>query len=273
MAVSQTNMYKNEKRNHQKSLTREGMFVSDYVYTKYNCIYQEAAVLYNQINEKNPRKPDLRKTVEYRRWKNNLAALHNMPLTPVPRQKKRQLIHMVHRDIPIDTTGLPVITCIDLPTVEIPLPDQTPPSSENPVPENPSAENPVPENPSSDDPPENPPLDKRIGGMTMQLNIPLIQVPTSSSKTVQYPEEILTTACEEITIDEGDQTEVLDPSILDEVSPETMSKIIEELQRDPNLKDIMVDIENNLNIEEELVGLTVDLPDLPDPLEEELMFW
>ena len=64
------------------------MFISDYVYTKYKSIYQEAAVLYNEINQKHPRKPDLRKTIEYRHWKNTLAASNNMPMIPIPREKK-----------------------------------------------------------------------------------------------------------------------------------------------------------------------------------------
>ena len=265
MADSTSNEYKNEKRRHMRSLTREGMFVSDFVETKYNFIYQEAAVLYNQINEKNPRKPDLRKTQEYRHWKNNYASAHNMPVTPIPRQKKRQMVHVVHRNMPVSITSLPVITCIDLPTVEIPLSDnQTPPPPESPQPESPLSD----DQPSS----ENPPLDNRLAGKTMQLNIPLMRCPTAS-ETVQHPKGMLETACEESIIDEGDQTELLDPSLLDDVSPEVMSKIIEELQRDPNLSNIMADVESSFNLEEEIVGLTVDVPDLPDPLEEESMFW
>ena len=230
-----------------KSLTREGMFVSDYVYTKYKAIYREAATLYNEINVKNPRKPDLRKTIEYRCWKNTVAEANNMPITPIPRQKKRALIHMKHRNIPINTADLPVA---DLSTTDISL---TPPSPESP-----------------ENPPENLLADVRLSGMTMQLNIPLILVPTPAPRTVQRPEEILTTPCEEITLDEGEQTGALDPTIFDEIPPEIMDKIIAELQEDPNLKDIMTDIENTINVEEELVGLTLDLP---DPLEDDSIFW
>ena len=230
-----------------KSLTREGMFVSDYIYTKYKAIYREAATLYNEINVKNPRKPDLRKTIEYRCWKNTVAEANNMPITPVPRQKKRTLIHMKHRNIPINTADLPVA---DLSTTDISL---TPPSPESP-----------------ENPPENLLADIRLSGMTMQLNIPLIPVPTPAPRIVQRPEEILTTACEEITLDEGEQTGALDPTIFDEIPPETMDKIIAELQEDPNLKDIMTDIENTINVEEELVGLTLDPP---DPLEDDSIFW
>ena len=248
------------------------MFVDDYVKTKYNAIYVEAATLYNQLNQNYPRKPDLRKTVEYRRWKNAIAVENNMPTTPIPRQKTRQCIHMIYPNIPIDTTTSPPhitvsppdITSIDLSTVEISIPDETQPSAQNPVPQNPS---PV-EKQSSDHP-----IDKRIAGMTMRLSIPLMQIPTSSAKSVQHPDQTLSTAFQETVIDEGHQAEVLDPSILDDILPETMEKIIQELQSDPNLSNIMAEIENNFNVEEEIVGLSVDLPDLDDPLEDELMFW
>ena len=251
------------------------MFVNDYVKTKYKDIYQEAAILYNQINQNYPRKPDLRKTVEYRHWKNSIAAANNMPITPIPRQKNRECTHMIHPNIPIDTTTSPPhittsppdITPIDLSTAEISIPDETQPPAENTVPQNPSPA----EKQSSDRQ-----IDKRIAGKTMQLTIPLMQIPTSR-KTIQHPEGILATASQEIVMEEGNQPEVLDPSILDEISPEIMEKLIHELQRDPNLKDIMDDVQNNieeeLNIAEELVGLTIDLPELDDPLEEEAIFW
>ena len=243
------------------------MFVNDYVKTKYNAIYVEAATLYNKLNQKYPRKPDLRKTVEYRRWKNEISVQNNMPTTPIPRQKPRQCIHMIHPNISIDTTttSSPHTTAsppIDLSTMEVSI-NETQQTAQNPVPQNP----PPAEKQSADH------LDKRLTGMTMQLSIPLIQIPTSSTKPVQHPDQIIPAAYQETVISEGDQAEVLDPSILDDILPETMEKIIRELQSDPNLSDIMEDIENRMNIEEEIPDLTVDLPELDDLLEDELMLW
>ena len=288
MAEYTTNEYKNEKRRQSRSLIREGMFISDFVNTKYNSIYQEAAVLYNEINQINPRKPDLRRTNEYRQWKNNIASEHNTPLIPVPRQKKRQFVHVTHRNIPISTTSHPTSICVVLPVVESPPSDnQIPPQPESPraeipLPDNetpPQSESPRAEIPLSDDQTspqssENPAPDSRISGMTMQLKIPLIRCP-SIPKTTQDPKEILGTAYVETILDEGNQSETLNPSLLDEVPPEVVEKIISDLQQDPNLKDMMADIENQMNIEEELVGLNIDIPDLYDPLEEELqnIFW
>ena len=284
-----------------KSLTRESLFISDYVSVKYKAIHQEAAALYNKINAKNSRKYDLRKTIEYKCWKNTVAAANNMPLTPVPREKKRTLIHREHRNIPLKTVDLPVA---DLSTADICL---TPP--------------PPPESPENS--PENITTATQLLGMTMQLNIPLILAPTSAPTTQQRPENILTTAYEQITVDEGEQTGALEPTIfdgipqetvdeiiaelqrdsnlrdiitdmentvnveedtldegeqtgaleptiLDEIPHETVDKIIAELQQDSNLRDIMTDVESTDDIEEELVGLMLDLP---DPLEDDSIFW
>ena len=145
MAVSQSNFYKNQRRNQAKILTREAIFINEYVQTKYKDIYREAANLYNEINKKYPQKPDLRKTTE---------------TTP-----------------------------------------------------------------------------QQISSVTQ----------------------------------EGDQT--MDPSILDQISPEVVEKIIRELQLDPELKDMMDDVQQEINTEEELVGLEIDLPELDDLIEEELQMW
>ena len=92
-------------------------------------------------------------------------------------------------------------------------------------------------------------------------------------ESVQPPEEIPV----ESVIDEGDQMETFNASLINEIAPEVMEKIIADLQNDPNLKDIMDDIENQFNnecrstVEEELVGLDIDVCDMYDPLEEELL--
>ena len=241
------------------------MFIYDYVKTKYETIYVEAAKAYNELNQKYPRKPDLRKTVEFRCWKNEIAAQNNMPTTPIPRQKPRQCVHIVHPNISIDTTSSPHTTTsppIDLSSMEISI-NETQQTAQNPVPQNP----PPVQKQAADH------LDKRLNGMEIQLSIPLLQIPTSSTKPLPRPDQIVPAAYQETIISEGDQAEILDPSIIDNIPPETMEKIIRELQSDPNLSDIMEDIENRMNIEEEIPALTVDLPELDDLLEDELMLW
>ena len=268
-------------------MVREGMFVSDYVKTKYQTIYHEAAMLYNQINQSHPRKPDLRKTVEYRRWKNRIAAANNQPTTPIPRQRNQVRVHMLHPNIAIGTTTAENTVHMLHPNIAS---------------ETTTAENTVPQGPPP--PTENQATDKRIAGKQMQLTIPLMQfsafpktiqpsaspgavmeegdqgILASASQEITVEEGdqgILASASQEITTEEGDQPEVIDPSLFDQISPEIMDRLISELQRDPNLKSIMDDVQNSVeeevNIEEELIGLTIDLPELEDPLEEESIFW
>ena len=258
MAMSQSNQYKNEKRNRYKMLAREAMFIEEYVQIKYKDIYQEAASMYNQINQNNTMKPDLRKTVEFRRWKNTIAAANNQPLTPVPRQKPYIYNRTVYRNIPMDTTTTISPQQITGSPPDIPVSNRSP--TESPVPQNTNEKQ----------------IDARVTGRTMCLNIPLMQIP-AAHKSIQPPEGILTAATKETVMEEGDQTEDLDPTIFDQLSPEIMENLINQLQADPNLKSLMDNIENNVeqeaNIEEELIGLTIDLPELHDPLEEESMFW
>ena len=69
--------------------------------------------------------------------------------------------------------------------------------------------------------------------------------------------------------EEGAPLENIDPSLMDVVPPDVVEKIIADLQRDPSLKQIMDDLENEY-VHEEIMGLEIDIPDLQDPLEDEL---
>ena len=85
----------------------------------------------------------------------------------------------------------------------------------------------------------------------------------------QIPDEFETLNKEVIQ----ESTDMLYPSLTDEVAPEVIDKIVAELREDPELKDIMSEIEQQLEVEE--VGLDFDIPELADPLEDELenMMW
>ena len=228
------------------------MFVSDYIKTKYSGIYMEAATFYNQLNEIHPRKPDLRKSIEYRGWKNQLATQNNTPIIPIPRQKTKNYVHMAHPNITLDSaTSLHTSASpVDLSTMEVTI-HQTQLSTQNPPP----GKN-----------------DKRLKGMEIQLTIPLIQIPKSTTKNPS--EQVISKAYEETVIAEGEQ--MIDPSILDTVSPETMEEIIRDLQNDSGLSNILEEIPDLTVDIPELDDLLADieLPELDDPLEDELnMTW
>ena len=247
MAVSQSNAYKKQKRNEMKILTREAIFVNEYLQSKYKDIYREAASLYNEINKKYPRKPDLRKSVEFREWKNSMAVLEGEPRTYIPRQKTYKYNRTEYRDMKLT------------------------PTTETSRKKN----------------------DHLNGCLTMCLNIPLMAAPPNASEetVTQQGDQPMDPSTPQQTlsvIQEGDQPmdpstpqqtlsvsqegdQPMDPSILDQIPPETVEKIIHELRNDPNLKDLMDDVEEQ--IEEELVDLEIDLPELDDLLEEEIQQW
>ena len=240
------------------------MFVNEYVETKYFYIYEEAAELYNNLNEIYPCKPDLRRTDEFRFWKNNIARERSMPFIRMPRQKRRQFVHTPHRNIPLSLRVDPTANLVVQPHVE----------KENSVPESPR-----PETESSPPTPESPRTEP-IRQKVMQLRIPLLasssrenpnplQTPIETIETpvesVETPDETLETVTEEVIQESCD---ILHPSLTDEVSPEIVDKIIAELREDPELMDVMAGIEQQIEVEE--AGLDIDIPDLCDPLEDEL---
>ena len=278
MAVSRTAAYKLEKRQYYKTTTREGMFVADFVKTKYPEIYQESATLYNRINQSHPNKPNLRKTIEYRMWKNEIAIANNQPTRPIPRQRNQLNKHLLYPNMPTGPTTTENIT------LQPDSSDET--TTENITLQSDSSDETATENitlqPDSSDEtatentpgPSSQKETHQLADRQMVLTIPLMPYPTTP-KSIQTPTKILETAYTESIVEEGDQQEILDPSLIDVVPADVVEKIIAELQQDPCLKDIMLDMEKQLTTQEELVGLEVDVPDIYDPLEEELenMYW
>ena len=203
MSLKELNEYKKERRNRSRVKTRESLFITEYMETKYHHIYMEAAAMYNSLNERYPRKPDLRRTAEFRTWK-NVTKPKSFGL--VPSKKYRR----------------PVYESISL---------------------------------------------KEIQPLTMQLEIPL-----SSSHSPTRQPSVKENQTDEI-LQKGDQPvqqDVLsiEPSLSEEVTPQVIEKIIQELRDDPEMKELMQNVEEQ--IEEELIGLDIDLPEIPDLLGEEL---
>ena len=259
MAAQTNKLYKSEKRRETRSQTREAMFISEYIQHKYAHIFEEAAEAYNNLNNKYPRKPDLRRTDEFRLWK---ISVSSNPPGPFSKQKPRQYQHMAHRNIPLHQ-------CVD-PTASL--------SVQPDVPERPPSES------ESSPPPAKRP--RAEPEKIMMLRIPLltpsqsepeapVETPAEPSESVteeviQEPEAPVETPAEsyESVTEEVIQqsSENLHPSLLDELSPEIIEKIITELREEPAIKDVMA--EEQIEVEE--VGLEIDIPDLYDPLEDEL---
>ena len=92
MATSEKNLRKKHQRQVNTSKKRQALFISEYVFNKHFDIYQEAAMLYNKINNLHPKKPDLRKSIEFKNWK---LVQSGMPkIRPhVPMDPAKQFIH------------------------------------------------------------------------------------------------------------------------------------------------------------------------------------
>ena len=264
MAEYNTNAYKNKKRRESRSKIREAIFVHEYVETKYLHIYEEAGKLYNTLNEAYPAKPDLRRTEEFRSWKNSIALDRSAPVTPIPRQKYRKYMHPPHRNIPLPYN-------VDHTSNLIVLPDER---DENSVPSE-RDENSVPraEVQISPSTPESPQTELN-SHKVMQLRIPLLSPgkknPDSVQTSVEMPSKILESVTDEVI---QESTDILHPTLLDEIPAEVIDKIISELRQEPELMDIVAGIEERIEVEE--VGLDIDIPDLDDPLQDELenIFW
>ena len=195
MSQVEMNEYKKAKRRQSRVKTRESLFIADYLEMKYNDVYTEVAKVYNSLNKKYPQKPDLRRTPEFRAFKNKTKPKYN-----------RSLYEGIR-------------------------------------------------------------LTKPLQPLSMQLEIPLLPSPKCIKQSTHKDEQ---TTMDEI-IQEGDQQQQQDvsniaPSLMENLSPEVVDKIIEDLRNDPNMHELMSDVEKQ--IEEEL--LEIDIPEIPDLLEEEL---
>ena len=284
MAVSQSNAYKNQRRNEMKVLTREAIFVNEYIQTKYKDIYSEAASLYNQINKKYPQKPDLRKSIEFREWKNSVAASKGQPRTYVPRQKVYKYNRTQYRDMKLITETSrkesnqlngSLTMCLNIPLMTSPhIASEETATQQHDQSMDPSTPQQtlsvIQEGDQLTDPSTPQQCDQPMEPSTPQQTLSVIQEgdQLTDPSTPQQCDQPMEPSTPQQTLA---VTQQCDPSILDQIPPETIEKIINELRNDPHLKDMMNDVEQQ--IEEEIVGLEIDIPELDDLLEEELQLW
>ena len=256
MDESQLALYKKQQRRENRSKVRQAVFINEYVFYKYFNIYQEAAKLYNEINLEYPRKPDLRRTEEFRVWRRSVTGQPDIRTSRKPRVKRQPYVFPPHANIR-------VAEYID-PNVSFAVVADQP---ESPQPESPQPESPQPESP-----------DHRIKAKkkVMELKIPLMNLPAETSPLLRKDnlEPAIYTETLETVTEEVLQEDTLEPSLHEEISPEIIEKIIEELRQDPGLKEIMTAAEEQLELEQ--VGMDIDIPDDDDRLEAELenmIFW
>ena len=263
------------QRRENRTKVRQALLVNEYVYYKYFTVYQEAAQFYNEINSKYPVKYDLRRTDEFKAWK--------MSITGQPVRITSKLPKPYHASIPV-TNGInsgssfTVICDGDLEQCEQSIsPEQCeqPTSSEqceqstspeqceqSTTPEQceQSTSSEQCEQAANPEQPVSPSVKQAEGEKVMQLRIPLLE-PSVVTQTLQIvteetlQENSLQVAAEEVV----QETTTLYPSLHEEIPSEVIDRIIRELREDPELRNIMTDLEQDLEFEQ--IGMDVDIPE------------
>ena len=285
MAESELAFYKKEKRRENRSKVRQALFVSEYVFYKQFEIYQEAAKLYNEINQLYSRKPDLRKTEEFRVWRNSITGKPSITVRKAA-MKRQPYVFPAHSNIPVAEYVDPgdtftVVVQPETQQPESPRPESPQPETqqpESPRPESPQPESPQPERPRPESPqPERPRPESPQPIKVMELKIQLLKPPAEvlqEDTTLEPAVYTQTLTLETVTEEVLQEDTALEPSLHEEISPEIIENIINQLRQDPGLKDIMTSVEEQLELEQ--VGMEVDIPDEDDRLEaelEDMIFW
>ena len=271
------------KRREKQSKIRQALLVNGYVYVKYFNIYQEAAQHYNDLNSRYPMKADLTKCDEFRAWKMaqsgapiRIRKYNKVCHTNIPMEKCVEIpVQPVERvEIPVQPVERVEIPVQPVERVEIPvqpverveIPVQPVERVEIPVqpverveiPVQPVERVEIPVQPA-----------ERVPKKVMELKIPLLKPSVvtetlfiQTEETIQ--ENLLEVATEGITQEE---TPTFHPSLMEEIPQDIIDKIIKELREDPELKTIMSNIEEDLELEQ--IDMEVDISD-DDRLENEL---
>ena len=249
--------------------------MNDYIYYKYFNIYQEAAQFYNEVNHKYPKKYDLRRTDEFKAWK---MAVTGQPVRIRTRTKRPNPSHLNIQIAKCINPESSFTVVYDEGQASNPEQYEQPASPESEQREQPASpeseqrEQPAspeseqyeqPESPESEqnEQPESP-VEQMKGEKIMQLKIPLMEPPAVTTQTLQ-------TVTEEIL----QESTTIYPSLHEEIAPEVIERIINELRQDQDLQTIMTDIEQDLEFQQ--LGMDIDIAEdsrLENELEN-LMLW
>ena len=84
------NQYVRQWRVTERFRRRHNAFITEYVREKFGNIYHEARCFFNALNEMYPEKLDLRKTREYRNWKQSVPPATRNQASPCKRYSQPQ---------------------------------------------------------------------------------------------------------------------------------------------------------------------------------------
>ena len=264
----------NEQRRVLKSMARQSSFIAEYIQVKYPEHYTEAASFFNSLNKKYPVKPELRKTKEFRDWKSVInGETLKQRKRPIPQYHHVQIIESPSPQTPVEPetpsepespwpqseTPSEPESPWPQPSPQTPVEQETPSEPESPWPQ-PSPQAPVEsETPSEpESPPQTPTEDPQTYTDNMVLRIPLLGYEPPP------PPSVTTETIKIIT------KEIIDPLTLDDIPPEKIDELINQLRQDPDLQNVFTNIEEQLEFEQ--LGMDIDIPE-HNLLEDELFEW
>ena len=259
MSSPEKRQHKNNLRRQQRDEIRQALLIYEYIKVKQPEAYEEAAKFYNYLNEYYPCKKDLRKTDEFKAIKAGF--------TTVEKNGTRVYFKQIYQSISMDN---PYIFTLDAQQIEPVQPEEaTHPKGVQPE------EATQPEGEQAEPEAAKP---KKI----MQLKIPLMK-PAVFTQTISHiTEETIEENPPQPTLNEENPLQTaydevlaepeLHPSLNEEIPEEIIEKILTELRQDPELHDVMEEIEQQVEVEQ--LDMDVDISD-DERLEQELNweFW
>ena len=251
---------KNELRRQYRAETREAVLIKEYVKTKYPAVYEEAAMFYNFLNNLYPIKNDLRRTEQFKALK--------MGFTYVPKKDVRRYTKQVFEAIPMtNPSNFTEQTETAQPQGDAEQPIYPEGDAEQPIYPEGDAEQPIyPEGDTQQT--------KTLHEKIMQLRIPLLE-PSVTTRTVQVVTEEILQEKQVVSNEENPlqvaSNDIFKSTLNEEIPDEIFQKILAELHQDPELHNMMNEIDEEIEFEQ--LGADIDIPD--DRLEQELenMVW
>ena len=271
---------KNQLRREQRSKMRQDLLITEYIQLKYQNIYTEAAEFYNSINGKYPAKYDLRKTDEFKLLKADMIgqriekpSRHPIeqvseprpatpdfpePPTPVRPQFERHIYEdTLQLRIPLMSPQpkTPSVTTEIIEEGTIQTPSVTTEIIEEGTIQTPSVTTEIIEEGTIQTPSVTTEI---IEEGTIQT--PPVTTEIIEEGTIQTPP--VTTEISRMLTDQILEEDTIQPSLYDELDPQLIQKIIDELRGEPCLQDIFTNIEQQVEFEE--LGMDIDLDILED---------
>ena len=228
-------------RKRNTDIMRKASFVADYIQSIHPDIYSQAVGFYDKVDRLYPNKKDLKKTVFYKKWKIRVARQQATPSASTQDNAEEESPTVTYRDN--------LQLRIQLNDYEQGTDHAAETSEKTEIDEQ-----------GTDHAAET--------SEKTEIYEQGTDHPVETSEKTEIDEQDTDHAAEtsektEIDEQDTDQVDTINPSMFEEVSPQLLEKIIEDLRNEPELKDIVTSIEEQISFEQEFLQLGMDL-DIPE---------